>query len=168
MMRLRSAVRPGLATIAIMLTAMFTAAGTSTADTSHELGPAEFYIRSELHGKCLDVLFFNTDNGATAGFWDCNGGANQRWYSTGEQIRSSLHNKCLDVLFFNTDNGAKAGLWDCNGGANQSWYRDGSLLKSRLHNKCLDVLYLNRDNGAAAGLWDCHGRTNQRWYTVPA
>ncbi|WP_411123548.1 ricin-type beta-trefoil lectin domain protein [Streptomyces sp. x-19] len=33
-------------------------------------------------GKCLDVLGFNTANGARPGLWDCNGAENQKWTVT--------------------------------------------------------------------------------------
>ncbi|HEY4991381.1 MAG TPA: ricin-type beta-trefoil lectin domain protein, partial [Nakamurella sp.] len=60
--------------------------------------------------------------GAHAIVWDCDGGANQRWYWNGEEIRSRLNTKCLDVENDNPRSGAHAIVWDCDGGANQRWY----------------------------------------------
>jgi len=78
-------------------------------------------IRSAMNGKCLDVYRANPSNGALIVAWDCNGGANQRWYKSGSTIRSSLNGKCLDIYNRNPNNGASVVVWDCNGGSNQNW-----------------------------------------------
>ena len=37
-------------------------------------------IRSNMNGKCLEVLGYATHNGAASGMWDCYIGGNQLWY----------------------------------------------------------------------------------------
>ncbi|WP_353962828.1 MULTISPECIES: RICIN domain-containing protein [unclassified Streptomyces] len=36
-------------------------------------------IRNRNSGKCLEILSWQTGNGALAGQWECHSGANQKW-----------------------------------------------------------------------------------------
>ncbi len=121
-------------------------------------------LRNAMNNKCLEIMGFHNENGASAGLWDCWGGANQQWYWDGRQIRSSMNNKCLELLSFRNENGASVGLWDCWGGANQQWYRDGRQIRNAMNNKCLELTGFRNENGAKVGLWECWGGANQQWY----
>jgi alpha-galactosidase len=116
---------------------------------------------SAASGRCLDVPNSTTANGTQPVIWDCNGGANQRWTTTGQSIQAL--GKCLDAPP-NATAGGKAQLWDCTGGTNQQWTlnTDGTIrnIQSGL---CLDVDRNLTANGTAVLLWTCTATANQRW-----
>jgi alpha-galactosidase len=116
---------------------------------------------SAASGRCLDVPNSTTANGTQPVIWDCNGGTNQRWTTTGQSIQAL--GKCLDAPP-NATAGGKAQLWDCTGGTNQQWTlnTDGTIrnIQSGL---CLDVDRNLTANGTAVLLWTCTATANQRW-----
>jgi len=116
---------------------------------------------SAASGRCLDVPGGSTANGTLPVIWDCNGGANQRWTSSGQSLQAL--GKCLDAPI-NAAAGAKVQMWDCHGGANQQWTlnSDGTVrgVQSGL---CLDVDHNRTANGTAVLLWTCSAAANQRW-----
>jgi Ricin-type beta-trefoil lectin domain len=73
-------------------------------------------------GLCLDVENANRNNGAGLIAYRCNGDANQRWESRGNQIRSRMNGKCLDVRDGRLRSGQAVQLWDCTGRENQRWW----------------------------------------------
>ncbi|MET0418461.1 MAG: ricin-type beta-trefoil lectin domain protein [Actinoplanes sp.] len=115
-------------------------------------------------GRCLDVPNGNTANGTQPVIWDCNGGTNQRWTSTGGTIGAL--GKCLDAPL-GAVAGAKVQLWDCNGGANQQWTAntDGTV-RGAASGLCLDVDRNLTANGTLVLLWTCNAASNQRWSRV--
>ncbi|MCU7729370.1 RICIN domain-containing protein [Actinoplanes sp. KI2] len=116
---------------------------------------------SAASGRCLDVPNSNTANGTQPVIWDCNGGANQQWTSSGQTLQAL--GKCLDAPA-NATAGAKAQLWDCNGGANQQWSlnSDGTI-RGAQSGLCLDVDHNLTANGTLVLLWTCTAAVNQRW-----
>jgi alpha-galactosidase len=116
---------------------------------------------SAASGRCLDVPNSNTANGTQPVIWDCNGGANQRWTSSGQTLQAL--GKCLDAPV-NATAGAKAQLWDCNGGTNQQWTlnADGTV-RGVASGLCLDVDHNLTANGTVVLLWTCSAAANQRW-----
>ncbi|SCF27355.1 RICIN domain-containing protein [Micromonospora mirobrigensis] len=114
-------------------------------------------------GRCLDVPNASTTNGTQVAIWDCNGGANQNWTSSGGALRV-YGNKCLDVLQQATAPGSAVGIWDCNGGANQQWTLnpDGTIVGAQ-SGLCLDVTGAGTANGTPVEIWTCNGGSNQRW-----
>lgn len=112
-------------------------------------------------GRCLDLPASNAANGTQPQIWDCHGGANQQWTSTGQTIRSL--GKCLDAPP-NTTAGAKVQIWDCNGQSNQQWdlNADGTI-RSVASGLCLDVNHAATANGSLVILWTCTAAANQRW-----
>ncbi|WP_433364494.1 glycoside hydrolase family 27 protein [Actinoplanes sp. CA-142083] len=116
---------------------------------------------SAASGRCLDVPNSNTANGTQPVIWDCNGGANQRWTSSGQALQAL--GKCLDAPV-NAAAGAKVQLWDCNGGANQQWTlnADGTV-RGAQSQLCLDVDHNNTANGTLVLLWTCTAAANQLW-----
>ncbi|MCO8276214.1 ricin-type beta-trefoil lectin domain protein [Actinoplanes sp. TRM 88003] len=112
-------------------------------------------------GRCLDVPGGNTTNGTQPMIWDCNGGANQRWTTSGQTLQAL--GKCLDSPT-NATAGTKAQIWDCSGAANQRWNRNANgTISNVASGLCLDV----RANATAAGslvqLWTCTAGANQVW-----
>ncbi|MBW6439162.1 ricin-type beta-trefoil lectin domain protein [Actinoplanes hulinensis] len=126
--------------------------------------PAGTTFVSAASGRCLDVPNGNTANGIQPAIWDCNGGANQRWTTTGQTIQAV--GKCLDAPL-NATAGAKVQLWDCNGGANQQWTlnADGTV-RGAASGLCLDVDRNLTANGTLVLLWTCTAAANQRWSRV--
>ena len=123
--------------------------------------PSGTALVSAASGRCLDVPNGTTANGTQPVIWDCNGGANQQWTSSGQSIQAL--GKCLDAPL-NATAGAKAQLWDCNGGTNQQWTlnADGTVRGSQ-SGLCLDVDHNLTANGTLVLLWTCTGAANQRW-----
>jgi alpha-galactosidase len=119
---------------------------------------------SAASGRCLDVPQSSTANGTQPVIWDCHGGANQRWTSSGSTLQAL--GKCLDAPIGATA-GAKVQLWDCNGGTNQQWTTgsDGTL-RGVASGLCVDVDRNLTANGTAVLLWTCSGAANQRWTRV--
>jgi alpha-galactosidase len=119
---------------------------------------------SAASGRCLDVPQSSTANGTQPVIWDCHGGANQRWTSSGTTLQAL--GKCLDAPIGATA-GAKVQLWDCNGGTNQQWTTgsDGTL-RGVASGLCVDVDRNLTANGTAVLLWTCSGAANQRWTRV--
>ncbi|MFY7865730.1 lectin [Roseateles sp.] len=71
---------------------------------------------------CLDVDGGSQNDGARVLAWQCNGGQNQRWMRSGNQIRSQMNGKCLDIRDGNARPGQQVLMWRCNGGQNQRWW----------------------------------------------
>lgn len=161
--------------------ALALAAAVGTVVMSPPAGAADgFVIANSLNGKCLDVLGFNTSDGATIGQWSCNGASNQRWRvepidgnSQVVRIRSVFSGKCMDVLGFHYEPGAQVGQWTCNGADNQTFIwvlgYDGYYFAHPLNHLdyCVDVLGANNNDGASLGLWPCTGAANQRFIVSP-
>ncbi|BCJ47897.1 alpha-galactosidase [Actinoplanes ianthinogenes] len=133
--------------------------GTSTPPTT-----TTTTIVSASSGRCLDVPNSSTANGTQPVIWDCNGGTNQRWTSTGQTLQAL--GKCLDAPVGATA-GSKVQLWDCNGGTNQQWTvnADGTI-RGTASGLCLDVDHNLTANGTLVLLWTCTAATNQRWSRV--
>jgi alpha-galactosidase len=112
-------------------------------------------------GRCLDVPNGATANGTQPVIWDCNGGTNQLWTSSGQTLQSL--GKCLDTPA-NATAGTKPRLWDCTGAAGQQWTlnADGTI-RGTQSGLCLDVDHNLTANGTAVLLWTCTAAANQRW-----
>ncbi|GAA2577238.1 SGNH/GDSL hydrolase family protein [Winogradskya consettensis] len=112
-------------------------------------------------GRCLDVPGSNTANGTQPIIWDCSGGANQRWTSTGPTLQAL--GKCLDAPTGATA-GVKVQLWDCSGGLNQQWNLNANgTISNAQSGLCLDVSGGATTNGTPVVLWTCTTATNQLW-----
>ncbi len=75
-------------------------------------------------GKCMDVAWGSTANGAPVQLTSCNGSPAQQFVlnSAGDLVNPQA-NKCVDVTDWNSSDGAKLQLWDCAGTTNQKWWR---------------------------------------------
>lgn len=169
-------------TIAAVVT-LITAAGivaAPPASGAYETPPILMLPRNDY--QCLDVLGFDTSDGATIGQWWCNGASNQYWTlddgGNGEftrwQIKSHFSGKCMDVAGASHEAGARIIQYTCHGGANQRFVLeivdhtgvDGVMPVAKIHplsdpGLCLDVLGATDDYGAPLGQWPCNGAWNQ-------
>ena len=72
------------------------------------------------YGKCMDVAWGSTANGAAIQLAGCNGNPAQQFVLTGAgDLVNPQANKCVDVTGWNGNDGAQLIQWDCHGGANQ-------------------------------------------------
>ncbi|WP_326822178.1 lectin [Streptosporangium sp. NBC_01756] len=124
-------------------------------------------LRGVGSGRCLDVAGASQANGAVVNIWDCNGGSNQRWTSTGSGELRVYGGKCLDVNAAGTADGTAVIVWDCNGQSNQKWRlnADGTITAVG-SGKCLDVSGYGTANGTKVHIWTCQGGTNQKWTRI--
>lgn len=140
-----------------------------------------FNMLNRRNYQCLDVIAFNSADGAQIAQWWCNGAVNQSWYFTygsapnyPAQVRSNFSGKCMDVIAANYTPGAAVAQWTCNGSPQQNFQLETIGLTGSgnrifaLHpaanwNLCLDVLGANNDYGAPVGLWTCNRSYNQQF-----
>jgi len=95
--------------------------------------------------RCLDVPNSSTTNGTQPVIWDCNGGNNQKWTTSGQTIQAL--GKCLDAPT-NATAGTKVEIWDCNGGNNQMWtFNSNGSISGVQSGLCLDVDHNLTANG---------------------
>jgi hypothetical protein len=78
---------------------------------------------SQNSGKCLDLLYGNTNAGTGIIQYDCHDGPNMKWiYDNKKRLRSQKDpNMCLDIPNGNYNNGNKLMIWPCHDGNNQKW-----------------------------------------------
>jgi hypothetical protein len=143
-------------------------------------GSAYFKIMNYDTGKCIDVQYSSTSNGATIYQWTCHGHPNQQWQTVpdwltdGYSLIVARHSgKCMDVAGASTSNGAKVHQWTCHNGANQQWDVHfpsvGSpvppnrryIIRNRHSGKCLEPAYSGK--GAPLRQWTCNGSLKQLW-----
>lgn len=77
-------------------------------------------------GKCLDIVWEGTDNGAQIHQWDYLGGANQQWTlepgtDGAYKLKGKASGKCVDVVDMSQEEGAKLQIWEDCDGDNQQW-----------------------------------------------
>jgi alpha-galactosidase len=135
--------------------------GTASPSTGPTTPASSGTLVSASSGRCLDDPSSSTTNGTQPVIWDCNGGSNQRWTTSGQTIQ--VLGKCLDAPP-NAAAGAKVQIWDCNGGTNQQWnFNSNGSISGVQSGLCLDVDHNLTANGTVVLLWTCSGATNQRW-----
>ncbi|MFJ8047138.1 RICIN domain-containing protein [Streptomyces luteogriseus] len=139
-----------------------TAAGTVT-------GTAATYntLIARHSSKCADVTSQSLWSGAQIKQYDCNGGANQKYWfkSVGSgYYQLMVRNSSLCVQ----ENASTVTQENCASAAtNQQWSltTTGSYVNvtSRASGECLDVNGASTANGAALITYTCNGGTNQQW-----
>jgi hypothetical protein len=130
-------------------------------------------IKNVNSGKCLDVVWSGTDNGANVQQYACNGQPNQTWFlsvsgSDSYHIRPGhTGNKNLDVAGGSLSDQANVQIYDPVTDAQQFGLvkqNDGNYeIVSMKSNKCLDVIGASTANGANVQQYTCTGAANQRW-----
>jgi Ricin-type beta-trefoil lectin domain len=118
-------------------------------------------------GKCLEIAYWFTHDGALAAQWTCHSGANQQWvYNTSTHLMMNLNSgKCLEVLNSSRADGAPVGQATCTGATNQHWLLNPSngLVANEFSQKCLEVYGWSTADFASVVQWQCHGGANQIW-----
>ncbi|MFI8165099.1 family 43 glycosylhydrolase [Streptomyces sp. NPDC085931] len=117
--------------------------------------------------RCADVTSQSLWAGTQIKQYDCNGGANQRYWSKpvgGGYHQLMVRNSSLCVQ----ENANTVTQEDCDASAaGQQWSltTTGSYVnvKSRASGECLDVNGASTANGAAVITYACNGGTNQQW-----
>ena len=73
-------------------------------------------------GKCMDVAWGSTADGATIQLANCSGNPAQQFrLNSSHDLTNPQADKCVDVRNEGTANGARLQLWSCNGQDNQKW-----------------------------------------------
>ncbi len=135
--------------------------GTASPSTGPTTPSSSSTLVSTSSGRCLDDPSSSTTNGTQPVIWDCNGGSNQRWTTSGQTIQ--VLGKCLDAPPGATA-GSKVQIWDCNGGTNQQWtFNSNGTISGVASGLCLDVDHNLTANGTVVLLWTCSGAANQQW-----
>ncbi|GAA0587062.1 ricin-type beta-trefoil lectin domain protein [Paractinoplanes ferrugineus] len=139
---------------------MYRVSGGTTSDPGG--GTTTTTIRGVGSNRCLDDPNSNTANGTLPVIWDCNGGTNQLWTRSGNQLQ--VLGKCLDAYNNQTTAGTKVEIWDCNGQTNQQWTLNASgTITGVQSGLCLEVTGGGIANNTTVRLWTCTGAANQRW-----
>ncbi|HEX8434277.1 ricin-type beta-trefoil lectin domain protein, partial [Archangium sp.] len=74
-------------------------------------------------GKCMDVAWGSTANGAAIQLVACNGNPAQKFVlSAAGDLVNPQANKCVDIKDWNSASGARLQTWECGGSANQKWF----------------------------------------------
>lgn len=141
-----------------------------------DIKEGNYFIRSMIGSRYLDIDNAQTNDGASALIWSPNNASNQLFHITplgnGEYSISSVRSgKLLDAYEGRTRNGTSVIQWTSNGGDNQRWrfYRSdqGYLyivsVKAGSHNKVLSVSNNSDALGTGIVLWAAEGKTGQQF-----
>ncbi|MGW5049934.1 ricin-type beta-trefoil lectin domain protein [Actinokineospora sp. NPDC004072] len=125
-------------------------------------------LRSGVSGRCVDVPGFATADGTQIALWDCNGGANQQWTTSGSGP-VTIAGKCLDVATGPAGAatpGTRVVLWSCReSAASQSWTLSTSQ-PGKITNAsglCLDTAMGTGGNAVPLVVWPCVDSKSQVW-----
>ncbi|MDT0484384.1 RICIN domain-containing protein [Streptomyces doebereineriae] len=139
------------------------------------LGSANNHLLNRNSGKCADVWYASTADGAAVNSGNCNSGTNQQWVPTPVGSAYRLVNvnsgKCLEVGGASTADGAVVDQSTCNGGAQQLWTKRPVIggyvtFTNASSGRCLEVAGASTANGAALDQSSCDSGTNQQWLVV--
>ncbi|MGW2863580.1 ricin-type beta-trefoil lectin domain protein [Streptomyces sp. NPDC001205] len=138
--------------------------------TSHTSAKASAAVTASLvngvSGRCMDDPAFATAADTQIALWDCNGGANQRWTTSGSGT-VTIGGKCLDVAGGPAGaqtHGTRAVLWACNGSPSQNRTFNGQPAQIRnASGLCLDTAMGVGGNGVPLVVWECVGSKSQAW-----
>ncbi|EEP72330.1 hypothetical protein MCAG_02657 [Micromonospora sp. ATCC 39149] len=134
---------------------------------------SEVTLVNRATGKCLDVYASSLVDGADAGLWTCNGGANQRWRideAAGGNYRliNLASSKALDVNGCGTADGTKIQQWSWLNNACQRWSlidtEDGWMRLENVNSgKVADVADCGTTDGTTVRLWAWLNNYCQQW-----
>lgn len=139
------------------------------------LGSSNNHLLNRNSGKCADVWYASTADGAAVNSGNCNSGTNQQWVPTpvGSNYRLGNVNsgKCLEIPGGSKADGATADQWTCDGGTHQLWRKTavigGYVTFTNVNSGlCLQVAGASTDNGAALSQSSCDAGANQQWLVV--
>jgi hypothetical protein len=124
-------------------------------------GPPHFYIRSEMHGKVLDIEGGNSGPGAKVIIWPRKPHRenNQLWYIGQDGcIHSMLNHFMLDASH------GSLMMQQQNGNPKQMWQFQGNRIMNRSNpNEVVDIAQNNQSDGAEVCCWSYNGGSNQHW-----
>jgi pectin methylesterase-like acyl-CoA thioesterase len=175
-----TAVRKGIAAIAILATALLTASAAivgsaSVASASVPTAGGTYQLVAGHSGMCLDLPGASGDNGVGLQQWGCTDGAAWQQFRLTSvsqdryQLVSVSSGKCLDVEGGSTATGARVLQWDC--GSSKAWQQwtvvAGSGGAHRVANVqsglCLTVQNASTASGAAIVQGACTTATDKQW-----
>jgi hypothetical protein len=147
--------------------------GTQCAPTTSTT-EAIYEIKGVQSGRCLDIAWGSSDNGANLQIYDCVKGGGQKFMLQDlgngyKLIKNAQSGKCLDVVNWSSDNGANVQQYDCHGGNNQQFQvlTDSSgktHFINRQSGKSLDIANWGTANGSNVHQWAYGGGSNQQYY----
>jgi hypothetical protein len=120
-------------------------------------------------GRCMEAPGFATADGTQIALWDCSGGANQTWTTSGSGTVTT-GGKCLDVANGSTGaktRGTRVMLWTCNGAPSQNWTL-GASQYPQIRNAsglCLDTAMGVGGNAVPLVVWDCMEASKSQVWT---
>jgi len=120
-----------------------------------------FYIRSQMHGKVLDVRGSDDGPGADVIMYDQNDDQtdNQLWY---EDREGMIHNKMNGFVLDVVDKTLKLNPFD-PASDDQGFSYSDHRVANRNRDVVLDIRARNDENGAEVVSWEFHGGENQLW-----
>jgi hypothetical protein len=138
----------------------------------------DYKVCNRRTGKCLDVYYGSTAEGAGIVQYDYNGGANQLWKIT--QVSPGKYKfmnkkswKVMDIYGGRANNGAPLVQWNWNGGPNQQWaftptgdgyYKFGPASATA---SALEIPNGTATSGAKVQQWSYFNGDYQQWNIVP-
>lgn len=138
-----------------------------------DLPNGRYAITAVQSGKCMDVAWASTADGANIAQVSCNGNDAQKFDVTdmGEGRYKLLNinsRKAVDVAGASKADGANVQQWSDNGSSAQRFAirrvsGDEFTLVNQTSSKCLDVADASNADGANIQQWACHGGANQRF-----
>lgn len=140
-----------------------------------------YAIQNLLSGKVLDILNFDTANGASLIQYTNTQGSQNQEFSFEQVVDSTLangtytikakhSNKVMSIAGWSTSNGAVDEQWSNLCQANEKFIvqytSSGYIIKPSYNTKVLSVNGYSTANGAAINQWDDLGQANQRYQIV--
>ncbi|MFC0105264.1 RICIN domain-containing protein [Kibdelosporangium aridum] len=163
-------VSPNLQDHAVVVSAIDPATRITVVDlgTRCSSSPAEYVLKVQHSGKCLDIPFADPADQVKLQQYTCHGAPNQRWLlqqtSDGYyRIKSVSTGKCLDIPSGSKADGVVVQQFACHEGPNQQWSIWPSGIVARNSGKCLDIRAGAMGDHGVAQQFSCHGGPNQRW-----
>ncbi len=144
-------------------------AGDGTSHTPAEV-PVTVPLVTGVSGRCADVPGSATADGTQIALWDCTGGANQSWTTSGSGTVAT-GGKCLDVATGPTGAktpGTRVTLWTCNGSPSQDWTVNTSQ-PAQVKNAsglCLDTAMGVGGNAVPLVVWNCVDAAKSQFWTA--
>ncbi len=124
-------------------------------------------------GKCMDVYFASTADGAALHQYACTGNSNQRFTLDSQgggkyRLKANHSGKCVAVANGSTSDGAILEQRTCNNSNAQMFHvtdkgNQQYEIKNVASNRCMDVRYWSQGDFAVTQQSACHGGNNQRF-----
>ena len=167
--------RPLLAVVALALLFLLSQEDGVPVAEAHGLSGTSLVVQHS--GKCMDVQWGSTADGAPIWQWPCNGSPAQQidisdlgsgWH----QLKFRNSGKCLDVWSGSHDPGAMLWQWPCNGSDAQkftvpSGFGYTSQIKNKGSGLCVQVRGASTADQALLEQAVCGSGSHQKWTSMP-